>query len=140
MPPVLDPARCVPPDFINPFPGGIATAIACTIVLGAECISLLVISSDHTRVRMLRLLAGLTLVAALGALALALWIWPHSTGFVIWCTPNPGVIRVQAAALQRMQSLGTIAIGVTSVLALAGFALALATRRAGGPREERMVA
>lgn len=131
----LVPVRCIPPDFINPFPPLYMTTAVCSalLLLQSLLLSLTYRGTSAALQRVWQNWAGLSVLlisagAMLGAVGLTVWIWLQSRSFIAWCVPLPSRLSAQDAASHVAQGGVLITIIVTALLLLAGLAIGLLIR------------
>ena len=129
------PARCFPPDFINPFPPLFMTAAVCSVLLLLQVLVLFLTFKGAPAAlprrwqnRALRLILLLSAGATVGAGGFTFWVWLQSRSFIPWCVPVPPRVAAQEAAYQAAQGGVMITVLVTALLLLAGLAMVLLRR------------
>jgi predicted exporter len=114
----LVPVRCLPSDFINPFPALYATTAMCSALLLLQVL-LLFLASRGTPAALQRwwqnwakpmpLLLLISAGATVGAMGLTGWIWLQSRSFIAWVSPLP-----QRGSLRKMQPIMLLKVAYTS--------------------------
>lgn len=80
-------ARCIPPDFVNPFlPWRLPPAI-CAAILVAVFLVMPRAIRPVQRTRYQMALAGIVGIGALAVTAVAAIVWGASLSYVPWCSP-----------------------------------------------------
>lgn len=131
----LVPIRCIPPDFINPFPPFYMTTAVCSALLLLQTLVLFLTykgaSADlprHWQNWAGRSVLLISAGAMLGAVGLTVWIWLQSRSFIAWCVPLLSRLSAQDAASHVAQGGVLITVIVTALLLLAGLAMILLIR------------
>lgn len=132
------PVRCIPSDFINPFPPLYVTTAVCSALLLLQVLLLFLTSKGMPVVlqrRWQKLVLLISAGAALGAMGLTVWIWLQSHSFIAWCSPIRERLSAQNDAYHAAEAGVLITVTVTALLLLVGLAMALLLRwQRRGPR------
>ena len=131
----LVPVRCVPSDFINPFPPLYSTTALCSVLLFLQTL-LLFWAFSGSLVPLQRgwrhwaksLVLLLTAGAALGTGGLTGWIWLQSRSFIVWCAGFARDLSGQESAYQAAERGMQLTVMVTVFLLLVGLIVVLLRR------------
>ena len=136
----LVPVRCVPSDFMNPFPSLYGTTALCSVLLLLQTLALFWFFRGSLAPLQRcwqgwakSLVVLLTTAVALGGVGLTIWIWLQSRSFIVWCAGFARDLSGQEAAYQTAKWGMQIIVIVTAFLLLVSLIVVL-LRRWQGPR------